>query len=463
MNFDQIIDSMKADIIISTQEIIQYESTEDKSHSKYPFGEKVHQTLLYALDLAQSMGFKTKNVDNYAGYAEYGTGDEMIGVLVHLDVVPAGNNWTTDPFGGEVIDQKIYGRGSTDNKGPAIAALYAIKALIDSKVPLQKRIRVIFGLNEETHWESIKYYMAHEEVPSKAIVPDSDFPVVYAEKGLIDFNLKQDFYDHINDGGIEIISITGGTRSNVVPDYAEATIISKQTIQSFLDAYNKDFNSKLTIKQLDEDQYLIMSRGVSAHSSLPETGSNAIAHLINFLDKLDIQIGDSSNFIRAIARHIGLDYNGENIGCSLEDEDTGKLTFNIGVIKMDQSGVELQCNVRYPVKYSLKEVIDGIKKTLDYTTIEISDIEHINPLFIDKDTEFIQSLTKIYNEYTGRNDLPTTMGGATYARSMPNAVAFGAAFPWQEELAHQKNEYIAIDDLILATKIYAKSLYDLTK
>ncbi|MEA3422197.1 MAG: dipeptidase PepV [Bacillota bacterium] len=461
MNFDKKIDSFKEEVIKNTQEIVKIKSVEDKTHHEYPFGEGVHNTLLFTLDLAASLGFETKNMDDHVGYAEYGEGDEMLGILVHLDVVPEGDGWSYDPYGAQIIDGKIYGRGTTDDKGPAISSLYAIKALIDSDVKFNKRVRIIFGLNEETHWESINYYVEHEEIPTMSIVPDADFPVIYGEKGIIVFDLAKGFSDFIDDGGIEILEITGGNAPNMVPDYAKAIIKSKMDLKSMVDAYNYDYNATVSIESLGDDEYEIESKGVSAHGSRPDKGINAISHLIKFLDNIDLQIGDQSTFIRTISRHIGLEYNGQNIGCGFEDEESGKLVLNIGMIKTDREKGSLTINIRYPVTGSYEDVVSGINETIDYAKIDYVEDEHIPPLFVDKNSAMIQKLMKVYNDYTGRNDMPKTIGGGTYARSMPNAVAFGGAFPWQEDLAHQKDEFIAIDDLMLMTKIYAKAFYEL--
>jgi succinyl-diaminopimelate desuccinylase len=463
MKFDHSIDSMRDDIVKSTQEIIAFNSIEDYSDPDYPFGKAVNDTLCYTLNLAKNLGFTVKNLDNMVGYAEIGTGSEIIGVLVHLDIVPAGDNWSTDPFGGEIIDGKIYGRGTGDDKGPAIASLYAIKAIIDSGVTLDKRIRVIFGLNEETEWKSIQYYVDHEELPSAAIVPDSAFPVVYGEKGVIDFTLVHPFEEELDDGGIEVIELKGGQRPNMVPDYAEALIRSNISFEHILKEYNIEFDSDISMTIEDDNLYRLISKGISAHGARPHLGKNALAHLINLLDKLDLRIGDKANFIRVIARHIGLDYNGENIGCPLEDEISGKLTFNAGVSILNDQTATLSCNIRYPITCSYDEVVNGIIESIGYSKFEFQKNGHNPPLHVDKDSDFVKTLLNVYRDYTDDQEEPKTIGGATYARSMPNAVSFGALFPWRKSLAHQKDEYIHIDDLILITKIYAKALYELAK
>ena len=463
MNFDSMIDSMREKIVKSTQELIAFNSIEDTGDPDYPFGKSVHDALCYALELSESLGFRVKNCNDMVGYAEYGSGDDLIGVLVHLDIVPAGDNWSVDPFKGEIIDGKIYGRGAGDDKGPAIASIYAVKAIIDSGVALNKRIRIIFGLNEETEWKSIRYYVEHEELPTAAIVPDASFPVVYAEKGLLTFELTHPVEDMLDDGGIEIIELEGGQRPNMVPDHAEALIRASVPFMHIVDAYNKEFNTEITVSEENANVYRIISKGLSSHAARPQLGVNALAHLINLLDKLDLQIGDRANFIRVVARHIGLDFNGENIGCPFEDEISGKLTFNLGIASINSHSASLTCNIRYPITNKREDIVNGIMDSIHYSKFKYMEMEHKEPLHIDKNSEFVQTLLSIFRAYTHSDAEPMTMGGATYARSMPNAVSFGARLPDRKAYAHQKDERIAIDDLILVTKIYAKALYELSK
>lgn len=462
MKFNNSIQNMQDQLVGSLQEILKFRSVEGEKDGDMPFGKDVHDCLLYTLDLADKLGFKTKNIDNYAGYAEIGEGDEMVGVLVHLDVVPEGTGWDYDPYGGEVVDDKIYGRGTLDDKGPAIATLYAMKALLDSGEKLNKRIRIIFGLNEETGWAGIDYYLKHEETPTLAFTPDADFPACHGEKGITVFELTRKFHELLNDGGVEVISIKGGNAANMVPDHAEAKIIETYPIDAMMKAYMQDRGGHLTLEK-DGGITTITSKGISAHGSTPEVGENAISYLLDFLNILDIQLGDLSSFIRGYERTIGLDYNGQRAGCGFEDEDSGKLTFNVGTIDLDKDQVKVVVNVRYPITTPLKVVEDGIKKTFAEIDIDYNLVDHMAPIYFPKDHELITKLMKVYQEHTGDMSEPTTMGGGTYARAIKNAVAYGGIFPGDPQLAHQKNEYITIPNLIKQSQIYASALYELAK
>jgi len=465
MNLSQIVENFKEELITNTQKLIRIESTEKAPEENMPFGKGVQGSLEFALNLCESFGFRTKNVDNHVGYAEIGTGDELMGILAHLDVVPAGDpsTWDHPPYEAIIDDGKIYGRGSIDDKGPAMAGIYAMKAILDSGIPLNKRIRIIFGLNEETHWKSINYYLEHEEMPSLAFTPDADFPVIHGEKGILVFNMNATFDEALDDGGIEILSIKGGNRPNMVPDYAEAVLIENKPFQHIVETYSKEKSIKIDYEK-ENDQVTIKVHGVSSHGAKPETGVNAIAHLLDLLNLLDLQIGDLTNFIRFYAEHINTEVNGENIGCDLSDDLSGLLTFNVGTIACDQEHISLGINVRYPITYTADDVYGGIEQVLEKTIynhknyITLVKKDHMQPIYFEKDHPLIKGLMAVYKKHTGDPSEPITIGGGTYARSMPNAVAFGPLLKHRVETAHQANEHIYIEDLILATKIYADAL-----
>lgn len=461
MNFNEKIDLMKDDIIKSTQEIIRIRSVKDEPKEGMPFGEGVNESLEYALKLSEEFGFQTKNFDGYAGHAEFGQGDEVVGVLVHLDVVPEGDGWTYPPYSGKIHDNKIYGRGTIDDKGPAIATMYAMKAIKESGEKLNKRIRIIFGTDEESGWGGINYYLEHEKAPNVAFTPDADFPAIHGEKGLLIFNLVKEFEDN-KGNGTKITRIKGGNRANMVPDYCEAHVISSHSIREELESYIKDNDVKIELIE-DGEKTIIKSYGISSHGSLPESGQNAISQLIMFLRTLDLAKGDVADFIKAYGHKIAMEYYGESIGCGFEDDESGKLIFNVGVIDLDETKANVTINIRYPITYNEKQVFEGMEEALDGTGIKIVKDQHKEPIYIPKDHELIQTLMKVYRDITGDDREPITIGGGTYARAMENAVAFGPLLPGQPELAHQKDEYMAIEDLVQITKIYANALYELAK
>lgn len=462
MNLEKRIDEMRDEIIRSTQKIIELKSVKDTLKDGMPFGKDIHQCFMYALDLSEKLGFRTKNIDNYGGHAEFGDGKETVGVLVHLDVVPEGDNWTYPPYGGEIHDDKIYGRGTIDDKGPAIAALYAMKAIKESGLKLNKKIRIIFGLDEESGWDSLKYYLNKEKAPDVAFTPDADFPAIHGEKGILIFDLAKKFKNSYKKSGIKVLKIKGGNRPNMVPDYCEAHLLSDYSIKEKLEAYIKQNKVKLEMEE-KENETIIKSYGVSAHGSLPEKGQNAISQLILFLNTLNLAEGDISDTIKLYCEKIGMEYYGESIGCGFEDEPSGNLIFNVGVIDLNEEDIKITVNIRYPVTYTDTQVIEGMEKELANTGFDVVILENKGPIYLPKEHELIQKLMKVYREFTGDDSEAITIGGGTYARSMENAVAFGPLFPGQPELAHQKDEYISVEDLIKNAKIYANALYELAK
>lgn len=465
MEFLKLIDTYKEDIIKSTQEIIQIKSIEEKALPGMPFGEGPYKALEYALNLSESMGYKIKRFEGFAGHADLGQGKESVGVLVHVDVVPEGTNWTYDPYGGEIHNGKIYGRGTSDDKGPAIAVLYAMKALKESGVNLSRKIRIIFGTNEETGWGCMDHYFANEQAPTMAFTPDADFPVIYGEKGIIVFDLVYDL-SNLNDEKIKLISLQGGNAPNMVPDYAEAILEVKN-----LGKTESDLNSFIEINdypislEIEDEKVKIIAKGKSAHGSTPEKGENAIGYLMKFLEEAFEEDVDFNRFFSLYNKKIGLNHYGENIGCGFSDDISGKLNFNPGMIKIQDGKIIVTVNVRYPIKSSSEEVYNGIWSSIKGTGLElIEDESDMLPLYVPKDNFLVEKLMEVYREQTGDFDSePITIGGGTYARAMDNAVAFGPGFPGQEDVAHQKDEYIEIDHLMKISKIYAKALYELAK
>lgn len=456
MIFNTKILDMQSEMVKATQEILKMNSVEGKAHGDMPFGPDVHACFMHTLKLAESLGFKTKNVDNYAGHAEIGEGDEIVGILVHLDVVPEGDNWDFEPYGGEIFDGKIYGRGALDDKGPAIASLYAMKAIVDSGVVLKKRVRLIFGLNEETHWKGITHYLKHETSPSIGFTPDSGFPACHGEKGIMMIEGKKSLNSTTN--GLHIISFFGGKAANMVPD--EASVLLSETVD--LSNITSIHPEQWTVETKNE-QTMITSKGISAHGSTPEVGLNAISILLEILYQLDIKHLDQKAFINYYHENIAYDLNGENAGCQFEDIDSGKLTYNVGVLNITPGNISMVTNVRYPITTPYDDVVAGLQENYRKIDLEYILQDHMAPIYFPKDHPLIEKLMKVYQDHTGDLSEPSTTGGGTYARALDNVVAFGGVFPGDPELAHQKNEYITINNLVKTSQIYASAIYELAK
>ncbi|WP_422486990.1 dipeptidase PepV [Gudongella sp. DL1XJH-153] len=465
MEFKETIRNLEPEIIKSIQESIKIKSVEETPVEGKPFGQGPYNALVYMLKLGENMGFKTKNFDGYAGHIDFGDGDETVGVLAHVDVVPEGDGWTYPPFGGEIHNGRIYGRGTMDDKGPAVIALYAMKALKDIGFVPDRRIRLILGANEESRWECMKHYFKNEEPPTMAFTPDADFPVIHGEKGIIGFDFKFP-YAGTTGCDITLLDIKGGNATNMVPDkaWSKLKVADKELFISQYDKYLVGKDHKISIEETEEG-FNVTALGISAHGSTPAKGENAISYLIGFLGYIYSGQCPVCRFINFYNERIAFKHHGEDVGCGLEDELSGKLDFNPGLISYDGKDIILSVNVRYPISSSAEEVFSGIRESIKETPIELVEGSiDSRPLYVSKDNELVKTLMKVYREQTGDMDSePITIGGGTYARAMKNAVAFGPVFPGQEELAHQKDEHISIDNIIKLTEIYAHALFELAK
>lgn len=469
MNFINNVDSMKGDIIKTTQDIISIRSVEDKADEGAPFGKDMRKCLDKTLDICKSMGFGTKNIDGYAGHAEYGEGDETLGILVHLDVVPEGSGWSVEPYSGIVKDGKLYGRGAIDNKGPAVAAMYALKAVKDSGIKFNKKVRIIFGCDEESgRWECMKHYFKKEKMPDCGFSPDADFPIINSEMGILIFNLTKKFDEQVNRGSssINLISIKGGNRPNMVPDYCKCVLEMNNNDISIIEEKINQISSEYSVKfdyRLDNDVCTLEAFGVSAHGSTPEKGVNAIAHLVRLLCKLSLSKNQKTEVLNYIDKRIGLETDGHSFGLGMEDEVSGKLVLNFGVLDIDNNNADIGVNIRYPVSNTEEEVYSIIESKIENAGVHLVKGASKGPLHVAADNFLVKKLQKVYKEVTGLEPTLISIGGGTYSRAIKNAVAFGPLFPDQEEVAHQKDEYIAVDDLMKCTNIYAQAIYELVK
>jgi succinyl-diaminopimelate desuccinylase len=460
-NINSIIESMKNDIVSDTQELIRIKSIEGEKRPQMPFGDKVNDALITTLDIGSRLGFTTKNIDGYMGYIEWGTGDEIVGVLGHVDVVPEGDGWHYDPYGGEISEGRIYGRGTLDDKGPIVASIYAMNALKMSGFSPSKRIRILIGTNEESGCGEIEYYLEHEEAVSTGFTPDGYFPVIFAEKGIMIFNITREFSTGKKSS---ILYIRGGNRPNMVPDFCEAGIKvqDKESIMRKADAFSKSNNCEIKY-EINEDTLILKSFGVSAHGSTPEIGKNAIMILLRFLDWVEICDEEVGDAIKFLSENIGMETKGETFNVSLHDDVSGDLSFNVGTIEMNANMMSLALNLRYPVTFKVEDVLTHFNKKLSGTGFEVKGLLNQNPLYFPKDHELVRTLLNVYESETKTKAEPLAIGGGTYAKEMKGIVAFGPIFPGKPDLDHQADEYIELEDMMKITSIYAHALKELSK
>ncbi len=418
-----------ASAVRSISECIRFDSSLQKHTQTAPFGHGCLACLEYFLSLAEGMGFTTHNYDGYVGEVVFGEGPEEFAILCHLDVVPAGSGWTKDPFGGAVEDGKIWGRGAIDDKGPAVCCLYALKALKDEGFVPSKRIKLIVGCNEESGWACIDHYKEVATMPEVGFSPDADFPVIYAEKGILHVRL------HFRMERAPFLFLEGGSSANMVCDYCEATPRSLSVTRA------KGLGLEISAKK-------IYSHGKSAHGSTPEKGENAILPILRFFDEKS-----------DVVHHA--------IACLFDDvyglrqfkDETGNLTLSPNIVKYRKNDLQFTCDIRYPATMSVEDVHEALKRFgVPYETVH-----HQKPLMCDKHSPLITTLLGVYEECTGRHATPIAIGGGTYARALKHGVAFGPEMPGDPAVIHQADEYITIERVELLLDIYKKAIERLTK
>lgn len=403
-------------------ESVRFDSSQSPAKAGRPFGDGAAECLGHFLSLAESYGFKTKNYDNYIGEVSFGTG-KSFAILAHLDVVPAGGGWNEDPFGGRIDREagRIWGRGTMDDKGPALISLIALKALKDEGFVPKREIKLIVGCNEENGWECINYYNSHAVMPEEGFSPDADFPVIYAEKGILQLRLEFGC-----DGGFT--SLRGGERANMVCDYCEVCAPCD--------------GAKLKKYGLSSENGKIISRGKSAHGSTPELGVNAIAPVLEYL---------GLDEIHSLLFKDGFDLK------NMRDE-TGALTFSPNVISQNGNKIYADCDVRYPATYTKEQALAKIRsKGVKYEILHWQ-----APLYNEKNCSLVTTLCSVYNEVTGKNLQPVAIGGGTYARALKCGAAFGPEEDGEENTVHRANEYITFEKIKKCFEIYKLAIKRLT-
>lgn len=404
----------------SISKIIKIDSSESAPKAGAPFGEGARRALDFFLNLAKSLGFETRDYDGYAGEVIFGKGEDFA-VLCHLDVVPAGSGWTKDPFGGEIDEKtgRIWGRGAMDDKGPAVCALYAMYNLKESGFEPSRTIKLIVGCNEESGWKCIDYYRAHAKMPEEGFSPDADFPVIYAEKGILQlcltFPVEGDF-----------CSLKGGERPNMVCDFCCA-----------------DPTGAPIPEGLKIEGGKVVSRGKSAHGSTPEKGVNAIPPILAYLglDKVREMLFEDAFDLKKYS------------------DETGALTFSPNIIKGGKGNVQVVVDVRYPATMPRSTVL----QCFEGKGIKYEILNEQAPLYNDRESKLIKTLCAVYNEVTSKNSKPVAIGGGTYARALKCGAAFGPEEEGEESTIHQADEYITFEKIRKCIEIYTLALERLTR
>lgn len=422
------------DMIATLQKLVSFDTVEQEGLPGAPFGKGCKDALDYTLSLAEQWGMTIKNLEGYCGWAEVGAG-ELFGVLAHLDVVPVGEGWHYPPFGGVIEDGRMYGRGTQDDKGPLVACMYALKSLLDEGRTPTKRIRFIVGCNEETGWACMDRYLATEEHPTMAISPDGDFPVINCEKGIAHHTLRVPCPEWL-------LALESGDRVNVVPHKAYAKVSRISDV-----AFTYALHHGVRVHK-DGMDYLLEASGKNAHGSTPELGDNALVKLLLALASLDEEFNQLA---------VGLsDYNGKNCNLGIRDDASGLLSLNVGFAHIENGEVVIGLDIRFPISYTLDYIRMALESAFPFAKVDSGHQQR--SLYIAPDHPLVCTLLEAYRDVTGMDAKPLSIGGGTYARALPTAVAFGPVFPGDPEMCHQADEYVRLDRLETMAAIYREAL-----
>ncbi len=437
--------------------LVRIDSVRGEPREGMPFGEGPAKALDYCMELGKKMGFAVCNEGNRAGHVEYGEGGEILGILAHCDVVPAGAGWTKNPFECTVEGGRMYGRGVTDDKGPAVAALYCLKALKDSGIKPKRRIRVIIGASEEMGMDDLPYYFAHQPMPDLAFSPDGEYPVCNREKGILHLTLT-----HAHDGAC-LFSLDAGEAANVVPVAARAKArISAAALRRAAENFEGAQDGALPrfAVEAEGENASVTARGKSAHGSTPAQGVNAALYLIRLLRAC---LGDETGELcRFLDEAVGVGTDGAGLGIAVSDAESGALTLNIGVVKIAPEGDKAIVDIRYPVTKSGEAIFEKIRAAAEKFGVRAEKTSDSAPLFVPEESELVQKLLSAYHNATGEEAHTYSSGGGTYARELKNGVAFGACFhPCSQYNIHGADEFAEIDEFMRHCGVCLQAIYEL--
>ena len=446
-NLDRALEALKDDMVDTLARWIRVPSVRaERSADNAPFGANVRLALDTAMADIRRLGMEPRDVDGYCCDTEIGEGDETIAVLAHLDVVPEGDGWHDDPYGAKIVDGRMIGRGTSDDKGPGVAALFAMKAIKDAGIPLRRRCRLILGCDEECGMQDLEYYEKKIGLPDRGFSPDANFPLINTEKGIMQMDL------HAPETDERLLELASGTRSNVVPGLATALLAGDWREQA-MEAFNVDEeDDDCQIEAvLENGNTRLNVTGVPAHASTPEKGKNAAKMLLAVLENLGI----GGEPVKLLVEAAGEGDEGKNLGIAGSDEVSGRLTINLGLLSLKAGKLNVTFDCRFPVFFNDRTIVATVEKRLAPAGFTMDPVEASQPHHVPESSELVVKLMDVYNGIMQVDAKPFAIGGGTYARHLKEGVAFGMLFPGEKELEHQADESIDLANFIRTARIYA--------
>lgn len=454
MQFAEHILPYKEQILRDLKTLVAIPSVVSDAEPGKPFGSESARALEAVLKMAENLGLETKNVGNYAGHAVYGEGSEFADVLCHVDVVPAGDGWNTNPFETVEKDGLLYGRGTADDKGAAVVALYCLKAMKDAGVKTNRRIRVIFGGGEEVASNDIDTYYSSEPMPVYGFTPDSDYGICNREKGILRLDISS------GKAPTAVRHFTAGTVVNAVPAKAETVVAcTMEQAAALMELAETDKAFRFT---KTPDGLCIGAEGVASHAMQPQEGVNAAAKLIMLLSKV-LNKKELGSLLYFLSEKIQTEYDGSLVGLKQSDEPSGPLTLNLGLVRIGNSTFSAGLDIRYPVTASGEYILAAMQKICTPYGLSCSRTNESRPLYLPEDSDFIRLLKGSYSAVMGEEPNVYATGGGTYARELKGrGVAFGPFFPDEpDRRLHNTNESIDIARFMQHAQICLQAMFDM--
>lgn len=449
MIFGDKILNYKNELIRDLKTLISFESVADEKP------EECSKALDFILKRAKEFGLSGEKVTDKSAHVQLGCNGKLCGVLTHLDVVPAGNNWSVPPYSLTEKDGRLYGRGIADDKGAALVALYCLRALKENNIEGTNTLRAIFGTSEENGMSDMDGYFEKMPVPEMSFTPDNDYGICYAEKGILQLEVRA----NLNNATI-LTQFHSGNAVNAVPDMAYAMLDSssydEQILMRLADASDGNFEFNYTI-----DGLMIISRGKAAHACEPQKGYNAAAALIDVISNA-YQTNEIGSVCSFIDYAINKETNGRSLGLKMSDSVSGALTVNLSSVHVEDEAAKAQFDIRYPVTVDGSNIIKQFKKVAENSELEIKILHHEPPLYIEKDSELVRILSDAYESVTGEKTELYSTGGGTYARKLRGkGVAFGPNFKGDDIRMHNADESVDCNNYFKHARICLEAMYRL--
>lgn len=458
---EQFFAEHEQELIEDVKKLVRIPSERGAAQPGMPYGEGTVRALHAALEMAENYGFAVKNYDNYVGVADLGPAEAGLDMLAHLDVVPVADNWTVcDPFDPVVKDGNIYGRGTADDKGPAVAALYAMRCVKELGVELNKRVRWIVGTDEECGSSDIEYYYSQEPEAPMTFSPDAMFPVINLEKGRLSTEITAQYAKQTE--GAYIVSVNCGLKSNVIPESALAVIagMTAEEAEPVCRAAAERLKMDFTLS-MQEGLLHLASKGAGGHAAFPQGANNALTGLLDVLAELPL-VGGCAEAVRGLHKLFPHnDFGGAAIGINMADEVSGELTISLDMLAADETSLTATFDSRIPVCGNQENVYDVIASQTQANGLALVPAEMVEPHYVPADSDFIRTLLKAYEDWTGNKGECFAIGGGTYVHDLKNGVAFGCSMPGVDNREHGADEFMVIEHLLMAGKIFTQAIIDL--